>query len=66
MELIRFLRKVSIGSKEKKSLELLFEEIPVSILIASCVIPYTDALSFIKIYLRCQDETLWKFLSHVI
>jgi hypothetical protein len=47
-------------------MELQFEEIPISILIASCVMPCTSARIFIKIYLRCQDETLWKILSDTI
>jgi hypothetical protein len=63
VKLIRFLRSVSIRLKEKRSMMLLFEEISVAILVASYVLPYTGAHIFIKIYLRCQDESLWKFLS---
>jgi hypothetical protein len=39
-KLIRFLRKVSNRKKGKKeTMEISFEEIPVSILVASCVMP---------------------------
>jgi hypothetical protein len=66
MKLVQFLRRVSIRKKEKESLEILLEQMPVSILVASCVMPYTGARIFIKIYLNCQDESLWKFLNDIL
>jgi hypothetical protein len=66
-EINALFKKTSNKKKGKKeTMELTFEEIPASITIATCVLPYTGMRIYIKIHLGYQDESIWKYLKEIL
>jgi hypothetical protein len=62
-----FLRKISNRKKGKKeTMEVKFEEITASIIVATCVLPCTGMRIYIKIHLSYQDESIWKYLKEIL
>jgi hypothetical protein len=67
MKLMLLLWKISKKKTGKKeTMKLTVEEIPVSIIIATCVLPYTGMRIYIKIYLSYQDESIWNYLKEIL
>jgi hypothetical protein len=68
LKLIQFLRSVSIRLKEKRSMELPFQEIPVAILVSSCVLLYTSLPIFVKIISDVKMnlfESIWAIFLYI-
>jgi hypothetical protein len=63
-KLLSFTKKINIHKKERKSINIQFEEIPATLIIAFCILPYAMVKMEISIYRRCKDASFWDFLNN--